>query len=104
MDHNPLADVGTESARIRPGWCHVLSAVVVLLVVVGLLQRIADIAQRSVDQAQARQAAQKLQTEAQWRCRALRSAAARQRCLTGLREQAPADAAALQALLAEAAS
>ncbi len=75
-----------------------------LLLAALLLQRLVDVSQRAVAQAQARQAAQALQTEARWRCRALRPAAARERCLALLREHPPADAAALQALLAEAAS
>jgi len=75
-----------------------------LLLAALLLLRLVDVSQRAVAQAQARQAAQALQAEALWRCRALRPAAARQRCLALLREHPPADAAALQALLAEAAS
>ena len=104
MNPTPLAFGGTESARSTPGWGRALRALLLLVAVVGLLHRIADVAQRSVAQARARQAAQSLQTEAQWRCQALRPAAARQRCLTELRKHPPADAAALRALLAEAAS
>jgi hypothetical protein len=104
MNPTPLPFGGTEPARIAFGWGRALRALLLLVVVVGLLHRIADVAQRSVAQARARQAAQSLQAEAQWRCQALRPAAARQRCQTELREHPPADAAALRALLAEAAS
>lgn len=81
-------------------------ALLVLLVLLAalLLQRLVEVSHRAVDQARARQAAQALQAEALWRCRALRPTAARQRCLALLRAHPPADAAALQALLAEAAA
>ncbi len=87
-----------------PGWRRALQALLLMLLVGALLQRLVDVAQRSVAQAQARQAAQALQAEAQWRCRALRPAATRQRCLVLLHEHPPADAAGIQALLDAAAS
>jgi hypothetical protein len=88
-----------------PGPAALRGALMLCLVLLAavLLQRLVLVSQRAVAQAQARQAAQALQTEALWRCRALRPAAARQRCLALLHEHPPADAAALQALLAEAA-
>ncbi len=82
-----------------------MSGVPLLLALLGwaLVALFIGVAQRAVEQGAQRQAAQALQNESQWRCRAMRPVATRLRCLALLRERPPADGTALQALLNEAA-
>jgi|JI8StandDraft_2_1071088.scaffolds.fasta_scaffold18225_5 hypothetical protein len=87
-----------------PRWAYAVRALLLVLLVGHLLQRIVAVSELAVRQARAQEAARALQTEAQWRCRVLRPTRARQRCLALLHDHPPADAAALQALLADAAA
>jgi hypothetical protein len=80
-----------------------LSSLLGAVLVSALVALLVTVAKRAVRQGEQRQAAQALLNESLWRCRALRPLAAQQRCQALLRERPPADAAALQALLDEAA-
>ncbi len=88
----------------RPGGLR-RAAPVLLLALLGwaLVSLFIGVAQIAVRQGRDRQAAQALKNESQWRCRALQPAAVRVRCLALLQERPPADGAALQMLLADAA-
>lgn len=107
MQH-PRLTPGPVDAGLRPALARTarLALLVLLaaLAVWALVAVLVNVARQAVRQGFERQRAQALQHEAQWRCRALRGATARQHCLTLVRDRPPVDSAELQALVAQAAA
>lgn len=81
-----------------------LMALLLSLAAWALVAVFVGVARQAVRQGVERQHANALQHEAAWRCRALSSLAARDRCQALWRERAPTDSLALQALVLEAAA
>jgi hypothetical protein len=75
-----------------------------LIAMLALTLQLGIVARQAVQQGDARQSARDLQSEAAWRCRALRPPDQRLRCLDLVRARHPSDSAAVQALVLESAS
>jgi hypothetical protein len=74
------------------------------LAVLGLVGAITLVVRQAVRQGEAGRRAMAVQAEADWRCRALKARAQRERCVALVQEHQPWDSAGVQALVQQAGS